>query len=133
MEELDVIKKVEELTDRVNSTVTIVKPNGKLKICIDPHDFNRAVKHDYYPMTTINKIVTRMPNAKVLSVLDASSSFWQIKPSAKFCTFNTPFGQYMFKCLPFGLSLFQDILQKTKSDMFHGIDGVEVIVDDLLI
>jgi len=62
MEELDVIEKVEEPTDWVNCMVMIVKPNGKLRICIDPHDLNRAVKHDYYPMTTIDEIFTRMPN-----------------------------------------------------------------------
>ena len=136
MEELEVIEKVEEPTDWVNSMVTIVKPNGKLRICIDPRDLNKAVKRDYYPMSTIDEIVTRMPNAKVFSVLDASSGFWQIKldmPSAKLCTFNTPFGRYMFKRLPFGLSSSQDIFQKTMSEMFQDIEGVEVVVDDLLI
>ena len=78
--------------------VTIVKPNGSLRICIDPRDLNKAIKRE-----PIEEIVTRMPNAKVFSVLDASSGFWQVKldpPSAKLCTFNTPFGWYMFKRLP---------------------------------
>ena len=78
IEELDMIEKVEEPTDWVNNMVTTIKPNGKLRICIDPHNLNKAVKHDYYPMTTINEIVTRMPNAKVFSVLDVSSGFWQM-------------------------------------------------------
>ena len=136
MEELDVIEKVEEPTDWVNSMVTIIKPNGKLRICIDPRDLNKAVKRDYYPMTTIDEIVTRMPNAKVFSVLDARSGFWQVKldtPSARLCTFNTPFGRYMFKRLPFGLSSSQDVFQRIMSEMFCDIEGVEVVVDDLLI
>ena len=136
MEELDVIEKVEEPTDWVNSMVTIVKPNGSLRICIDPRDLNKAIKHEPYPMSTIEEIVTRMPNAKVFSVLDASSGFWQVKldpSSAKLCTFNTPFGRYMFKRFPFGLSSSQDIFQRIMSDMFQDIDGVEVVVDDLLI
>ena len=136
MEELDVVEKVEEPTDWVNSMVTIVKPNGKLRICIDPCDLNKAVKRDYYPMSTIDKIVTRMPNAKVFSVLDASSGFWQVKldtPSAKLCNFNALFGIYMFKCLPFGLSSSQDIFQKAMLEMFHDIKEVEVVVNDLLI
>ena len=136
MKKLDVIEKVEEPTDWVNSMVTIVKPNGNLRICIGPRDLNKAVKRDYYPMSTIDDIVTRMPNAKVFSVLDASSGFWQLKldtPSAKLCTFNTPFGRYMFKRLPFGLSSSQDIFQRIMSEMFHDIEGVEVEVNDLLI
>jgi len=55
-------KKLEKPTDWVNSMITIVKPNGKLGICIDPHDLNKAMKHAYYPMSTI---VTRMPNVEV--------------------------------------------------------------------
>ena len=69
-----------------------------------PRDLNKATKHEPYPMGTIEDIVTRMPNAKVFSVLDASSRFWQVKldpSSAKLCTFNTPFGRYMLKRLPF--------------------------------
>ena len=39
----------------------------------------------------------------------------------------------MFKCPLFGLSSSQDIFQKTMSDMFQDIPGVEVVVGDLLI
>ena len=87
-------------------------------------------------MSTIKDIVTRMPNAKVFSVLDASSGIWQVKldpSSAKLCTFNTPFRRFMLKHLPFGLLSSQDIFQRIMSDMFRDIDRVEVVIDDLLI
>ena len=48
MESLDVIEKVAEPTDWVNSIVTIIKPNGKICTCIDPRDLNKAVKREYY-------------------------------------------------------------------------------------
>lgn len=136
MERLNVIERIHEPTDWVNSMVTVVKPNGKLRICIDPRDLNKAIKREHYPMRTIEEIVARIPNAKVFSVLDASSGFWQVKldcESAKLCTFNTPFGRYMFTRLPFGISSAQDVFQSVMSEMFEDIDGVEVIVDDLLI
>lgn len=136
MERLNVIERIHEPTDWVNSMVTVVKPNGKLRICIDPRDLNKAIKREHYPMRTIEEIVAQIPNAKVFSVLDASSGFWQVKldrESAKLCTFNTPFGRYMFTRLPFGISSAQDVFQSVMSEMFEDIDGVEVIVDDLLI
>ena len=77
-----------------------------------------------------------MPNTKIFSVLDASSGFWQIKldqESSKLCTFNTPFGRYRFKRLPFGICSAQDVFQDVMSEIFSGIKGVKVIVDDLLI
>ena len=136
MTRLNVIERVHEPTDWVNSMVTVTKPNGKLRICIDPRDLNRAIKREHYPMRTIEEVVTRMPNAKVFSVLDANSGFWQVPldhESSRLCTFNSPFGRYRFKRLPFGISSAQDVFQAIMSEMFEDIEGVEVVVEDLLI
>ena len=136
MEQLDVIEKINEPTEWVNSMVTVVKPNGKLRICIDPRNLNQNVQRQHYLTRTVDEILTRMPNAKIFSVLDANSGYWQIRldqESAKLCTFNTPYGRYMFKRLPFGLSSLQDIFQRVMTEMFEDIPGVEVIVDDLLV
>ena len=75
-------------------------------------------------------------NATTFSVLDASSGFWQVKlddPNSKLCTFNTPFRCYKFNRLPFGISSTQDVFQAVTSEMFKDIEGVEVIVDDILV
>ena len=47
---LNVIEKMDELTEWVNSMVAIIKPSGKLRICIDPRDLNKADKREYYPI-----------------------------------------------------------------------------------
>ena len=136
MEALGVAERVHEPSDWVNSMVTVIKPNGKLRICIDPRDLNKAIKREHFPTKTVEEVVARMPNAKIFSVLDASSGFWQIEldqESSKLCTFNTPFGRYRFKRLPFGICSAQDVFQDVMSEIFSGIEGVEVIVDDLLI
>ena len=136
MEKLGVVERVHQPSDWVNSMVTVIKPNGKLRIYIDPRDLNKAVKREHYPTKTVEEVVARMPNAKIFSVLDASSGFWQIElddESSKLCTFNKPFGRYMFKRLPFGLCSAQDVFQDVMSEIFSGIEGVEVIVDDLLV
>ena len=57
-------------------------------------------------MTTIEEVVADLPQAKVFSVLDATSGYWQVKldeASSKLCTFNTPFGRCRFTRLPFGI------------------------------
>ena len=136
MERLEVIEKVQEATEWVNSMVVIRKPNGKLRICIDPRDLNKVVKREHYPMRTIEEIATRMPNAKFFTVLDASSGYWQVQldtESARLCTFNMPFGRYKFKRLPFGLSTAPDVFQKVMAEMFENIEGMEVVVDDILV
>lgn len=97
---------------------------------------NKAIKREHYPMRTVEEIAAQMPDAKYFSVLDASSGFWQVKlddKSCKLCTFNTPFGRYMFKRLPFGICSAQDVFQNVMSEIFQDIDGVEVVVDDILV
>ena len=44
MERLNVIEKIDEPTEWVNSMAVVVKPNGKLRICIDPRDLNQAIR-----------------------------------------------------------------------------------------
>lgn len=48
-------------------------------------------------------------------------------------TFNTPFGRYRFLRLPFGLKSAQDVFQKRIDETFHGIAGIEIVADDILI
>ena len=77
-----------------------------------------------------------MPKAKVFSVRDATSGYWQVKldeASSKLCTFNTPFGRYRFTRLPFGIKSAPDVFQNHMSALFADMEGVNVIVDDLLI
>ena len=127
MEALGVAERVPEPSDWVNSMVTVIKPNGKLRICIDPRDLNKAIKREHFPTKTVEEVVARMPNAKIFSVLDASSGFWQIEldqESSKLCTFNTPYGRYRFKRLPFGICSAQDVFQDVMSEIFSGIEGV---------
>ena len=50
-------------------------------------------------MMTREEVIASMPRAKVFSVLDATSGYWQVKldeASSKSCTFNTPYGRYRF-------------------------------------
>ena len=75
MERKNVIRKVEEPTDWVNSLVVVEKPNGKLRICLDPKHLNIAIKREHFQLPTIEVITTRMANAKWFSKLDASHGY----------------------------------------------------------
>ena len=135
MQQLGVIAPVSKPTGWVSSMVTVVKP-GKLRICIDPRHLNSAIKREHYPMPTIEEVLSRLPQAKVFSKFDASSGFWQLQldeQSGELTTFNTPFGRYKFNRLPFGISSAPEVFQKAMNQVFEGLDGVAVIVDDTLV
>jgi hypothetical protein len=67
--------KVEEPTDWVSSMVVVEKPNGKLRICLDPKHLNKAIKREHFQLPTIEDITTRMANAKRFSKLDANHGY----------------------------------------------------------
>ena len=75
MEEKGVIKKVNEPTAWVNSMVVNEKRSGKLRICIDPRDLNKALLREHYQLPTQQEITSRLTDAKFFSKLDANSGF----------------------------------------------------------
>lgn len=73
---------------------------------------------------------------KFFAVLDANHGFWQIQldeESSKLCTFNTPFGRYCFKRLPFGVSTAPEVFQKCIAQRLEDLEGVVNIMDDILV
>ena len=136
MEETGVIEKVTIPTDWVNSLVVVEKPNGKLRICLDPRDLNAAIKRPHYPMPTLEDASSKLTGACFFSKLDAKSGYWQMKlteQSSYLTTFNTPFGQYRFHRLPFGVISAHDDFQRKMDEIFGDIAGVTPLIDDIII
>ena len=132
MEREGVVVRQTDPTPWVNSMVTVVKPN-KVRICIDPRDLNTAIKREHFPMKTIEEIIAEMPNAKVFTVLDATSGFWQVELDNESSLLNTPFGRYRYTRLPFGIKSAPEVFQRYMSQMLERITGADAIVDDILV
>ena len=132
----DEILSVTEATDWVSSMVIVQKPNGQIRICIDPKDLNTAIGREYYPMPTIEEVSTRLKNARMFTVLDAKNGFWQIPlddKSSMLTCFNTPFGRYRWLRMPLGSNSEPEFWQRTMNQFVDGLAGTEVIHGDFLI
>ena len=136
LETEDIITSIkDEATPWVNSIVVVDKPN-KTRICLDPKDLNHAIKRCHYPMPTIDDILPDLHNAKIFSVMDAKDGFCQVElteQSSKLTTFNTPYGRYRWKRMPFGLKSSPEEYQRRQDQVLEGLDGVKVVADDILI
>ena len=87
-------------------------------------------------MKTVDEVTSRLQGANTFSILDAKSGFWQLKldeESSLPCAFNTPIGRYRFTRLPFGVKCAPEIFQRTMDQMVEDLDGVEVIMDNVII
>ena len=78
LESLGYLKKVSEPTKWVSSLVVVRKPNGKLRVCIDPAHLNEAIQRHHYPTPSIDEITAKLKDAKVFSLLDSKDGFWQV-------------------------------------------------------
>ena len=99
--------------------VVAAKP-GKIRICLDPKDLNKAIKSPKYQMPTLDEMLPKLGKAKVFTTLDARHGFYQIKlddDSSKLTTFWMPFGRYRYLRMPFGICSapeeFESTLQET--------------------
>ena len=54
----DIITPVTTPTEWISSMVEVVKPNGKIRICLDARDLNRAIQREHYPLPTIEDVST---------------------------------------------------------------------------
>ena len=136
LEELDMIEKVTGPTDWVSSLVTVVKPSGKLRLCIDPQHLNMALKREHYPLPVIEDVLPQLAKVKVFSKADLKEGFLQCKlddESACLTTFQTPWGRYQWRRLPFGLSPSPELFQVKLDQCLEGLSGIHVIADDILI
>ena len=93
----DILSPVVYPADWVNSCVYVTKRNGKLRLCLDPHDVNKAIKRPHYVTPTLEEVLSKLHGAKWFSIFDARSGYWNMNldhQSSDLTTFNTPFGHY---------------------------------------
>ena len=131
-----ILATVTEPTPWVNSLVVVPKKDGRLRLCLDPKDLNKAILREHYPLPTIEEVATRLYGAKCFTILDVRHGFWHIpldEASSTLTTFNSPFGRYRWKRLPFGISSAPEVFQRKMHEVIEGLTGVEVIADDFIV
>ena len=136
MEQLDVIEPIDEPTEWCSPIVVVPKADGRVRICVDLTKLNQAIRREVYQMPTVEETLGSLTEVSVFSKLDAKSGFHQIvlnPESAKLTAFITPFGRYMFKRLPFGISSAPEYFQKRMDKELSGIEGVKCRMDHILV
>lgn len=137
MEKLGIIRKVTEATEWCSSLVTVKKPDNSLRLCLDPQNLNKAIIREWYQLPTFQKLSSRMADAKVFSILDGNKGFYQIKLSKNSQLLTTfaagHYGRYCYLRLPYGLCSAPEVFHRTFKEVFEGLPGVEVYIDDIIV
>jgi len=96
-----------------------------VRICVGLTKLNSAVRQEKFIL----------PSAKIFTILDANSGFWQIRLAdecQQLTTFITAFGRFSFKRLPFGISSAPELFQLKMFPILEGLDGVTCHMDNIL-
>ena len=103
-----------------------------LRTCIDPQPLNEP----FYRLPPFNDVLPTLNDAKIFSKLDVKHAFWHVQldsQSSLLTTMITPFGQYHWTQLPFGLKVSSEIFQRKLNKVLSGLSSVICIADDLLV
>ena len=112
------------------------KPDGNIRLCIDPRYLNLALKRSHYPLPVIQEILQELSKAKVFSKVDLKQGFLQVEldeESSKLTVFQTPWSRYRFHRMPFGITPAPEIFQMKLDQNLEGLKGVFKITGDILI
>ena len=132
----EVIIEVNHYTEWVNSVVPVQKPDGFIRLCIDPRNLNTAIKRNPYYMRTLEDILPLLSKAKVISMSDATSGYWHVPldlASSLLTTFSTPYGKFRWLRLPFGLKITSDVFQERLDSVLVLVPNTAGIADDIIV
>jgi len=115
----------------------VPKKDGKVRMCVDYRDLNRASPKDNFPLPHIDTLVDNTTRFSLFSFMDGFSGYNQIKMAVEDMektTFITLWGTFCYKVMPFGLknagATYQRAMVALFNDMMH--KEIEVYVDDMI-
>ena len=107
-------------------------------MCIDYTCLNKACPNDPFALPRINQVIDSTAGCEILSFLDATTGYHQIKLAIADqikMTFITPFGAYCYITMSFGLKNGGATYQRTMQRCVHTQLGrnIHIYVDDLVV
>ncbi|GKV05830.1 hypothetical protein SLEP1_g17794 [Rubroshorea leprosula] len=122
----------------VANLVLVKKANGKWRMCIDYTNLNQACPKDYYPMSSIDRLVEAASGNERLSLLDAYYGYHQVlmaPEDEEKTSFYVGDEIYCYVMMPFGLKNAGATYQKMVTIIFRAqiSRNLEVYVEDIVV
>ena len=115
----------------------VPKKDGKVRMCVDYRDLNRASPKDNFLLPHIDTLVDNTNKHLLFSFMDGFSGYSQIRmvsEDMEMTTFLTMWGTFCYKVMPFGLKNAGTTYQRAMVTLFHNMmhKKIEVYVDDMI-
>ena len=129
---------VVEYPEWLANVVPVPKKDGKVRVCVDFRDLNKASPKDDFPLPHIDMLVHSTAGCPMLFFMDGFSGYNQIlmaPEDMENTSFITEWGTYYYQVMPFGLKNAGATYQRAATTLFHDMmhRDVEVYVDDMIV
>ncbi|RVW89755.1 Retrovirus-related Pol polyprotein from transposon 297 [Vitis vinifera] len=129
---------VVEYPEWLANVVPIPKKDGKVRVCVNFQDLNKASLKDDFPLPHIDMLVDSTAGHSMLSFMDGFSGYSQILMALEDMektSFITEWGNYCYRVMPFGLKNAGATYQRAATTLFHDMmhRDVEVYVDNMIV
>ncbi|KAA3478108.1 RNA-directed DNA polymerase (Reverse transcriptase), Ribonuclease H-like protein [Gossypium australe] len=134
---LPIKEELVKYSEWVANIVHVPKKDGKVRMCVDYRDLNKASPKDNFPLPYIDTLVDNTAGYSLFSFMDGFSGYNQIKmlpEDMEKTTFVTMWGTFCYKVMPFGLKNAGATYQRAMVTLFHDMmhKEIEVYVDDMI-
>ena len=106
------------------------------RVVVDFRKLNEKTKPFPFPIPNITHLLEQLGDAKIYSVMDLASGFYQIpldERDKEKTAFSTSFGHFHFVRMPFGLKNAPSTFQMLMNKIVKQKNGVFAYIDDLII
>ena len=129
---------IEESTSYWSSPVVpVLKPSGDIRLCVDFRKLNDITVQEHCYIPDLEDILSKVSDSMVLSKLDLTQGFHQIRvePQSKnLTTFVCPYGRYRFNRMLFGLKNAPATFQRAMEKVLHPCSGFAACyIDDVVV
>jgi len=117
--------------------VTVKKPNGKIRLCVDFKKVNEVTRSISFYMPLIEEVIEATGSTSVISKLDLAKGYYQVRVRER-DRHKTAFvchrGKFEFNCMPFGVKNAPAIFQTLMDEVLNGMNMfVRTYIDDLIV
>lgn len=131
---------IEKSRSRYSFPLILVRKKmaGEYRLVVDYRKLNEITVSSTYKLPLISDILNSLRGSNYFSTLDANSSFHQIKlrdEDKALTAFTSPYGNFQYKFLSFGLKNSPQIFQEIADTLLNGLqsENISAYIDDIIV